>query len=195
MRFLPVLFAALALPAAAAATPPNLLPTQDVAVNYELAAPGRPTADYLLRYDAAGAAARIDDPAHGTYFLVDLNAGQARLVVPMLHAVVEAPDLATISQEITRIRGARFTSLGPGRYAGLACEKYLIVTSQGDADACLTPDGVALSFKGRDAHGSAAVTATSVTYGPQPPEDFVTPSGFGSVSLPPGALQQLLRQQ
>lgn len=195
MKLSLLLLAALGIPAAHAAPPPALLPTRDVLVNYDLAAPGRATTTYQLEYDAAGRLARINDPAHGTWFLVDLAAGHAQLVLPMLHTVVDAPDISNISQEITAARNARFTTLGPGHYAGLACEKYLVINPQGTADACLTPDGVALNFHGRDTHGSAEVTATSVTYAPANPSDFSPPEGFGSVTLPPGALEQLLRQQ
>ncbi len=190
-----VLLAALGIAPAAAATHPNILPVHDVAVSYRLDAPGRSPADYQFSYDAADQRARIDDPARGTYFLVDLPAGPARLVIPALRTVVNAPNLSAISQEITQLEGARFTRLGAGSYGGGACEKYLVLSDQGSADVCLTPDGVALSFHGHDAHGSATVTATSVAYGPQPPDQFMPPAGFGSVTLPPQALAALLRQQ
>ena len=190
-----ILLAALGFMPAAASAHPNILPVRDVAVSYRLDAPGRPPADYQFSYDAADQRARIDDPARGTYFLVDLPAGQARLVIPALHTVVEAPNLSTISQEITQLKGARFTNLGQASYAGGACDKYLVLSNQGSADVCLTPDGVALSFHGHDAHGSATVTATSVAYGPQPAGQFIPPAGFGSVTLPPQALAALLRQQ
>lgn len=181
--------------AAQAATPQNLLPSRDVMVTYQLVAPDRPVADYQLQYDAAGERARVNDTTRGTYFLVNLAGGSAQMVIPMLHTVVDAPRLASLSQEITQLHDARFTSLGTGRYAGLACDKYLVVNAQGSADVCLTADGVALSFHGQDAHGDATVTATAVAYGPQPAGDFTAPPGFGSVTLPPGALEQLLRQQ
>jgi hypothetical protein len=190
-----LLLAALGIGTAQAAPPPAVLPTRDVSVSYVLSAPGRPTASYQLAFDAAGQRARIDDPARGTFFLVDLRSGQAQLVLPMLHTVVDAPNLSTISQEIAQARDARFTTIGPGSYAGLGCEKYLVLNAQGSAEACLTPDGVALHFHGRDTHGAAEVTATSVTYAPANPADFSPPAGFGSVTLPPGALDQLLRQQ
>ena len=196
MSLLPLaLLAALGIAPAAAAPRPNILPVRDVAVSYELTAPGRPPADYQFAYDAADQRARIDDPARGTYFLVDLPAGRARLVIPALRTIVEAPDLSAISQEITRVEGARFTRLGAASVAGASCQKYLVMNSQGTADVCLTPDGVALNFHGHDAHGSATVTATSLSYGPQPPANFFPPAGFNSVTLPPQALAQLLRQQ
>jgi hypothetical protein len=174
---------------------PVFLPEQDVAVSYEVSAPGRPAQDYRLEYDAAAQRARIDDPAHGTYFLVDLPAGSAELVVPMLRSVVTAPDLAGLARQVYSADGARFTPLGHAAYAGLPCERYLVLSAQGTATACITPDGVTLNFSGQDAHGAAAVTATAVAFGPQPAGEFAAPDGFGRITLPPGALAQLLQEQ
>jgi len=193
-RFLAVLLV-LGAAQAQADVRPVFLPEQDVAVSYRLSAPGRPAQDYRLDYDAAARRARIDDPAHGTYFLVDLPAGQAELVVPMLRSVVTAPDLAGLAQQVYSADGARFTPLGHAVYAGMRCEKYLVLSAQGTATACITPDGVTLNFSGQDANGSAEVTATAVAFGPQPAGEFAAPDGFGRITLPPGALAQLLQQQ
>jgi hypothetical protein len=195
LKIWPLVLLALGATSAEADTNPPILPTQDVAVSYNLATPGRADQTYLLEYSAAGQLARITNPNPGTVFLVNLPAGTAQLVVPMLHAIVEAPDLSAITQQISSAASARFTALGPGDYAGRPCEKYLILNAQGTATACLTPDGVALYVHGQDANGSATVTATSVTYAPQPPNDFQPPSGFSQITLPPGALAQLLQQQ
>ncbi len=173
---------------------PAFLPLRDVTVSYQLAVPGRPAQNYQLDYDAAGQLARIDDPTHGTYFLIDLPAGSAALVVPMLHSVVTTPDFSGLTQEIYDAGGARFTPLGHGFHAGIGCETYLVLSRQGTATACITRDGVTLAFHGQDKHGAADVTATAVTYGPQPASEFAAPGGFGMISLPPQALAQLLGQ-
>jgi hypothetical protein len=179
---------------AQAATHPQFLPSRDVTVGYLVSAPGRPDATYQLAYDAADERARIDNPAQGDYFLVDLPGGTAQLVVPALHAVVNAPDLSGLTRQVMDADNARFTPLGPGHYAGMECEKYLVLNGQGSGTACITPDGVILHFTGSDAHGGATVTATSVTYGPQPRAAFAQPDGFSQITLPPGALAQLLGQ-
>jgi hypothetical protein len=173
---------------------PAFLPNRDVVVAYDVAAPGRPVRVYQLSYDAADQRARIDDVAQGLYFLVDLPAGAARLVVPALHSVVNAPDLSALTAQINDAGNARFTPLGPGRYAGLACEKFLVLSRQGSGTACLTQDGVILHFTGHDSKGSAEVTASSVSYQPVSPNDVAPPQGFSAIALPPGALQQLLGQ-
>jgi hypothetical protein len=177
---------------AQADTHPEFLPSRDVSIAYDVSAPGRPEQNYQLSYDAADERARIDNPAQGDYFLVDLLGGAAQLVVPPLHAIVNAPDLAGLTRQVMDADNARFTPLGPGRYAGLACEKYLVLNHQGSGTACITPDGVILHFSGSDDHGSAVITASTVTYGPVPAHAFAQPDGYSQITLPPGALAQLL---
>jgi hypothetical protein len=178
-----------------AQTIPQTLPDRDVAVTYDVSAPGRADQAYQLEYDATGQRARINDPAQGNYFLVNLPASTAQMVVPALNSVVNAPDLASLTQQISIARNARFTALGQGNYAGMTCRNWLVLSSQGSATACLTPDGVTLHFDGKDAHGSATVTATSVNFGPQPAADFNPPQGYNSINLPPGVLQKLMGGQ
>jgi hypothetical protein len=179
---------------ACAGTAPPFMPGRDVAVNYTVSAPGRADTTYQLEYDAAGERARINNPALSNYFLVNLPAGTAQLVVPGLHSVVSAPDVSALTQQITGAANARFTPLGHGQYAGLPCRKYLVLNTDSSGIACLTADGVILYFSGKNANGSATVTATSVAYGPQPAQDFTLPDGFAAINLPPGALAQLLGQ-
>jgi len=179
--------------AAHADTAPLILPDRDVAITYAFAAPGRPGQSYQLEYGAADERARINNPAQGTYFLIDLSAGSAKMVVPQLNSVVNAPDLSGLTQQITDAgHHARFTLLGSKQYAGLSCQNWLVMSAQGTATACLTTDGVALHFDGKNAHGSGSVTATAVSFGPQPVTDFDPPDGYNAITLPPGVLQQLM---
>ncbi len=194
MKILLALFGLLAMAPAYANDHPAFLPDRDVVVGYDVSDPGRPVAQYQLRYLAAGRQARIDDRAHGTYFLVNLPAGRAELVVPGLHSVVDAPDLSGLSAQVNDAGNARFTPLGQGHFAGLDCEKYLVLAAEGSGTACLTPDGVILHFAGHDARGSVEVTANAVTFQPVSEADLVPPDGFSRITLPPGALQQLLGQ-
>ena len=181
MKYL-FLAALAALPAVAGATP-IFLPTQDVAISYQLSAPGRPPATYQLSYDAADQLARIDAPT-GYYILGNLPAGQAVLVIPNLNAIVQAPDFSALTVQIHNADGARFTPLGPGHYAGLDCTKYLILAKQGTGTACLTPTGVVLHFAGHDAQGSAEITALSVTYAP-PTTEHLRPTTRLQPTKPP----------
>jgi len=192
MRFLLTLFVA-SLPGAAFATP-VFLPTRDVDVTYALSASGRQPENYELRYNANDQLARVDSQA-GYYVLGNLPAGQAELILPALHAQVQAPDFSALTAQIYNADGAQFTPQGPGHYAGLDCEKYLVQDKKnGTGAVCLTPSGVVLHFAGHNSQGSAEVTALSVTFAPQPRDLFTPPQGLTPLNLPPGALQALLNQ-
>lgn len=174
---------------------PALLPTRDVSISYSLSTPGEAPQTLQFSYNAAQERARVSS-AYGYYVLADLPAGQAQLVVPALHAIIQAPDFSALTAELfNAANNARFTSLGKAHYAGLSCEMYLITDQKGTARACLTPDGITLHFSGHDAHGSAELTATTVNYASQPADQFVAPTGLMPLSLPPDALKSLLTPQ
>ncbi|HQT64308.1 MAG: hypothetical protein B7Z75_04690 [Acidocella sp. 20-57-95] len=194
MKLLATALLLLGISPAFADAPPPYLPTRDVVVSYQVATPGRPPVNYQLAYDAGSQQARIDDPAHGNYFLVNLPAGSAQMVAPAFHAIVAAPDLSALTGQLNSLNQARFTPLGPGEYAGLACQKYLILSDQGSGTACLTPDGVTLHFSGHNARGTAEVTAMNVAYQHNESATFAIPPGYSKIMLPPGALAQLLGQ-
>jgi hypothetical protein len=178
---------------AVAAPVPRFLPNRDVAVTYQLNLPGHDPQTYLLHYDAADQLARIDSPAQHIFVLANLPSGQAQLVVPALHAVVDTPDFSGITRQIEGAGGAHFTRLGDGHYAGLRCERYRITSRDGAAEACITPSGVVLQFDGHNHNGAAEVTAVSVTFGRQPGEEFAPPANFANIHLSPGLLTALLQ--
>lgn len=187
-----VLTALAALTPSLASAAPAFLPTRDVTVQYTLSNTGQAPQSYLLNYSAASQLARIDSP-NGFYVLANLPAGQAQMVVPALHAIVQAPDFSNLTAEIYQAENANFSPLGTGHYAGLDCRKYRVTDKNGTAIACLTRDGVILHFTGHDAQGGAELTATSVSYAPQAPSQFTPPAGFVPLNLPPGALSALLQ--
>lgn len=188
-----VLLAALAVPGLAQATP-VLFPTHDVTVTYAVAVPGQAAIQAVLSYQADTGQARVDSP-YGYYVLADLQNGTAALVVPALHALVQAPDFSLLAGELHNAGGARFTPVGARHYAGLGCEAYAVNDHDGHAEVCLTPDGVVLRFKGENARGTAEVTAQSVSAGAVGDDIFVQPVGYTPLSLPAGALQALLVPQ
>lgn len=177
-----------------AAAAPVILPTRDVSVQYSLAVPGQAVQTVQLFYNAALESARVVSE-NGYYVLANLPTGKAQLVVPALHAIVQAPNFSLLTGELFLAENAHFTRLGQGHYAGLACETYRIVDQNGTAQACLTADGVVLHFSGHDEHGGASLTALRVAYGQQPASQFQPPPGFNDINLPPGAVQALLMPQ
>lgn len=191
MKYLLTAALAAFVPALASAAP-VFLPSRDVVVDYTLAATGQVPENYQFSYNATDQLARVDSPT-GFYILVNLPAAQAEIVLPALHAIVQAPDFSVLTKEIYHANDSRFSPLGTGYYAGLACRKYLVTNQHGTARACITHNGVILHFVGQDAHGGADVTATSVSFVSQPPGQFAIPEGFAPLSLPRGAVQALLQ--
>ncbi|MGH7101257.1 MAG: hypothetical protein ACREFJ_02585 [Acetobacteraceae bacterium] len=180
--------------AAAAATAPQLLPLRDVKVQYTVTAPGRAPHEYDLSFSAESERLRIDDPARGLWFLVDLRDPSAVIVVPQMHVVVTEPDLASLAAILGRAETAEFKPIGEATIAGLRCTRYLVRSQQVSGKACLTRDGIALAASGQDSHGSARAVADRVIEAPVPAESLVQPPGFPSLSLPPGTIAALLGQ-
>ena len=77
-----------------------------MAITYQLTTPGHAPQEYRLHYNAAGGLARVETPAQGIFVLADLSAGQAQIVVPFLHAFVEAPDFSDLTRMIAHAGGA-----------------------------------------------------------------------------------------
>ncbi|MGH7050820.1 MAG: hypothetical protein ACREE5_09270 [Acetobacteraceae bacterium] len=179
---------------AAAATAPRLLPDRDVKVEYTVTAPGRAPQAYDLSFSAESKRLRIDDPARGLWFLVDLRDASAVIVVPQMHVVVSEPDLSNLAVILHRAETARFTPLGEATIAGLRCTRYLVSSQQVSGKACLTRGGIALEVSGEDSRGSAEAIADQVVEAPVPPESLVPPPGFPSLALPPGTIAALLGQ-
>lgn len=175
-----------------AAVAPRLLPDRDVKVQYTVTAPGRAPHQYDLSFSAESQRLRIDDPAHGLWFLVDLRNASAWIVVPQMHMVVTEPDLANLAGILERAKTARFEPVGEATIADLRCTRYRVTSEQVSGKACLTRNGIALAASGQDSRGSAAAVADQVTEAPVPAESLVPPPGFPSLSLPPGTIAALL---
>ncbi len=187
--------AGLVLLAGQAAAAPVFLPEHDVRVAYALAVPGHAAQEYQLRYNAGHELARIDGAPEGIYILADLSAGAAEVVIPALHATVQAPDFSGLARMIGNADNARFTPTGHGQYAGMGCRTYFVHNAEGSANVCITQGGVVLHFAGHDPHGAAQVTALDVDFRPMPADEFAMPEGYAQISLPPGALAALLQPQ
>ncbi|MGH7120618.1 MAG: hypothetical protein ACREFP_16795 [Acetobacteraceae bacterium] len=197
----PLLVAALALSigvalltprGAGAAAAPQLLPQRDVEIRYTVSVPGQPPHDYDLAFSAESERARIDDPARGLWFLVDLRNATAALVVPGMHAVVTEPDLAGLAGILQSAKTAQFVPFGEATIAGLRCTRYRVNSEQAKGTACLTRDGIALAVSGEDSRGSARVIADSVTEAVVPGDRLAPPHNFLRIALPRGAIAALL---
>lgn len=174
---------------------PRVIPVRDARAVYRVSQPGRPDQTWSVRFDAAAGLVRATSLS-GTPMpmtvLLDLHDGRAQLVLAQMHALVNVPGLAGAMARVMAMRGAHFTPLGPAIIAGLRCTRYLVLRRNASGTACLTPDGFTLAASGGDPHGRVSVQALSLHVGPQPPADFVPPTGYSEVTLPPSMLAGLL---
>ena len=174
---------------------PPILPRHDVAVVYRISSPGRPVQTWRVRYraqDRLGRAASLDGATGGSVILLNIPAGQAEIVLPQMHALVDVPGVSAMMEQVLSTRQARFTKLGTDEIAGHRCTKYLVLKRRGDGTACITRGGVVLEAQGQDSKGSVSVRAVSLTEAPQDPALFAPPSGYQAISLPPSVLAGLL---
>lgn len=177
---------------AGAAVPPQFLPDRDVEVQYTLTVPGQPPHTYDLTFGAKRQRFRIDDPARGVWFLVDLRDASAALVVPQMHMAITDLDLTNLAAILHSVGAARFRNLGETTIAGLRCTRYLVRSEQATGTACLTRNGIPLAVYGRNSRGSARVVADSVTDAAVPPDSLELPTDVSVVALPPGTVAALL---
>lgn len=191
MKVLAALTALALAGSASAAPPPTYLPTRDVSVDYRLTIRGPHPDAVTMDYSAAAGRARIASAGQPAYAIVDRRAGRLLLVVDLFHAVVEQPFDASQGYGLRIGRDAAFTQLGPDRVAGAACRNWSVRAAQGEATACLTPDGVILRavFNGRRGQGS--LEAVRISYAPRPASLFAPPAGY--TALAPDALPPLVR--
>lgn len=187
--------------AADAAAPP-LMPTRDVTVQYSVLPEGAPQPQIVRVYfKGGGGLMRIDGPpgppdgSPSGFMVMNRAAHTMTVILNQQHAFVDIPEGQMVSSPFVLDSSMRFTPVGTGTVAGLACTRYSIVAGSGQAQACVTADGVVLSESGVDGQGNrGSLTAQSVSYGPLAASLFTPPPGFQRAAHPaspgePGALQ------
>ncbi len=166
----------LAWPACAAA--PRLVPTRDVTVAYSVHPRDLAPLELRVSIAAGGAKLRITAQDLPTAFLVDRPLHTATVLLPMLK-LFATYNIGRFDPENTVLRGARFERHGRERLAGKSCTDWTAMSAQGTASACITEDGVILRGHASDRHGElGTLLASTVEYGPLPPQLFERPSGY-----------------
>ncbi len=172
---------------------PLLFPARDVTIDYTLEPAGQPARDITVAVEAGGTRLRVTSPDLPTTFLIDRPAGTATILLPLLRLYSEVR-VGELDPERTILRGAAFTPEGPARLAGLRCRRWHATSPQGNADGCLTPDGVLLAGSAvsnrRGALGT--IEARRVVYGPLDPGEFAIPPDFqeAPVKLSPNGMPE-----
>jgi hypothetical protein len=158
---------------------PRLVPAQDVTVDYNVQPAGGPVVDVRVEIEAGGQRLRITSAELPTTLLVNRSTETATFLLPMLRAYSEM-NIARYDPEQGVLRGAAFAEAGRARVAGRDCVLWRARSAQGQADGCITPDGVivqahAFSFRKGEL---GSVRATRMAYGAPPPDEFEIPPGF-----------------
>ncbi len=174
-----------ATPLAQADERPTTMPTRDVDITYQMAAPGPSgkiqTLSQRMRWSPEAGLLRVDPPAQGVYTIMDYHAHKLLVVsdaqrsVMLMHAAanVTAPGVSPT---------AKFVRGGQGSVAGLACTDWQTSDFTGQpTTVCLTDDGVLLRAKRGD---HVLVQAAQVAYGPIDPGVFKVPADYHEESPP-----------
>jgi hypothetical protein len=138
---------------------------------------------------AGGAHLRITSPDLPTAFLVDRPAQVATILLPVLKLYATV-GIGAYDPQRTVLRDAHFVGHGQERLAGRACTDWTARSPRGQAEACITDDGVILRGSAADRNGPiGAVDAARVQYGDLSPLLFRLPGGYHDAgSLPVAGL-------
>jgi hypothetical protein len=177
---------------------PNVRPVRDVVVEYQLldadASNETPKERTItVNWGKGGALMRIQMAGQGTYVVLNRDTDRMMMVLPDEHAYVDQPIDPrrqagfAVPTNVPLVRG------DPSMVSGNSCTLWHAQLGYGDSSVCVTGDGVLLSAKGYNLDHRGDLTATSVTYGPQPATVFDPPEGFrkltigGAAATPPAS--------
>ena len=164
---------------AEAQQPPQLLPTSDVDIIYEVTLPSQPRIRERVRYLAAELLERVDGP-HKSTTIFDRRAHQMTILTSANRTFLKL-DMPQQPQEpgpkATLKRGNESV------VAGLHCVDWSWTEDVEARTVCITADGVLLRFV---VDGKIVSEARSVSYGPQPAELFQVPPGYAPLLAPEG---------
>jgi hypothetical protein len=178
LRCLPpiAVLASLVVGPVAGAEPPQLLPTRDVDITYDVTLPSQPRVRERVRWLAAEQLERVDGPqtifnrrTHEITLLTSANRTFRQLDMPR-QPQEPAP-------EATLKRGNESV------VAGLHCVDWSWTEDVETRTVCITADGVLLRFL---VDSKTISEARSVSYRPQPAELFQVPPGYAPLLAPEG---------
>jgi len=158
---------------------PRLAPVRDVTVDYTVQPAGREAVEVRVEIEAGGQRLRITSADLPTTLLVNRATGVAAVLLPMLRAYSEL-NIARYDLESGVLRGAVFSAAGRARVAGRDCTLWRARSPQGQANGCITEDGVILEGDATSGRRGqlGSVRATRVAYGVAPGDGFEVPAGF-----------------
>jgi hypothetical protein len=178
-----IMFAALTLasaPSRADDAQPQILPTRDVDITYEVTRPNEPRTISRRRWSASEHLQRVGGSDSSTT-IFDADKGEFTLLNPKTRTYRKlegAPRMPMAPDKGTALmRG------GEAAIAGLNCVDWSWTDDSETHTACLTSDGVLLRIM---IDGNTILKARSVSYRRQPPDLFQVPSDYQPALAPEG---------
>jgi hypothetical protein len=166
---------------------PQLLPTRDVDITYEVSRPQQPQQPKIrerIRWLASEHLERVDGPDKSTT-IFDRNTREMTLLTPSsrTYRKLESASGRPLEPEA----GAVLTRGGETVVAGLHCVEWSWTEDETTRRLCATEDGVVLRLV---VDGKTAFEARAVSYGPQKPELFQVPTDYTPALAPDGTFEQ-----
>lgn len=159
---------------------PQITPTHDVDITYQITRGGQPAIVERRRWLASQHLRRVDGPDKSAT-IFDQSRGELTLLNATNHTY-----LTLVGPAAKRMSPEKESALkrgGESQIAGLTCINWSWMDDTEMHTACLTPDGVLLRLI---VDGQIVAQARSVLYAPQPPELFEVPPGYEPALAPEG---------
>jgi hypothetical protein len=173
----------LAGPASAAEEAPQLLPTRDVDITYDVSRSGEPKIRERVRWLAREHLERVDGPDRSAT-IFDRGANEITLLTPAKRTYTK---LAGAPRRLLDPQpGAAIKRGGEMVVAGLHCIDWSWTEDVETHTACATADGVVLRLV---VDGKTVIEARSVKYATQKPELFQVPPDYTPALAPDGAAE------
>jgi hypothetical protein len=160
---------------------PQLLPTRDVDITYDVTRPERPKVRQRVRWLAGERLERVDASGRSAT-IFDRNAHEVTLLTPAnrTYRKLDGAPRRPFEPE----PGAALKRGRDAVVAGLSCADWSWVEDGETHTVCATADGVILRLV---VDGRTFTEARSVKYAPQPAELFQVPRGYAPALGPDGA--------
>jgi hypothetical protein len=159
---------------------PQVMPTRDVDITYQITRPDQPPVISRRRWLASEHLQRVDGADKSTT-IFDRNKGEFTLLNPAnrTYRKFEGSPRMPMSPQ----KGTALDAREESTVAGLKCVDWSWTADTETHTACLTADGVLLRLV---VDGKTVMQARSVKYGPQPAELFQVPKGYEPALAPEG---------
>jgi hypothetical protein len=159
---------------------PQLTPTRDVDISYDVSRPDQPKIRERVRWLASEHLERVDGPDKSAT-IFDRDKDQITVLAPRTRTFSQLEGTARRPPE-----PAQGTALKRGNdalIAGLHCTEWTWLEDAEAHTVCTTPDGVLLRLA---SGGQTIMEARSVTYAPQRIELFQVPDDYAPALAPEG---------